>query len=97
MYCAYLAARYTARVAELALAELKSRHPDHPAAAWNETRSGPLDDTLWTDEQAKQVMACISYTLYARLHLLVNEAPEDIQGSEEGEIHAMVSSYLPTR
>ena len=78
-------------MAALVLTELRSRHPDHPAAAWTESRPGPLEDTLWTDEPAQQVLECLNFTLYERLQLLEDEAPESPDGAEDEELHGVVS------
>ena len=83
-----LFSRYACRLAELTLEELKRRHPEHPAATWTQTRSEPLEDTLWTDDLAQQVFQCVNHVLYERLQLLDDEAPDD---ADDELLHATVS------
>ena len=86
--------RYTARLAELTLEDLKRRHPHHPAATWTQTRSQPLEATLWTDLMAHQVLESINHVLYLRLQLLGDDAPENPEGDEDAELHDNVSVVI---
>ena len=86
--------RYTTRLAQLTLEQLKRRHPSHPAATWTQTRSEPLEVTLWTDTLAQQVLETMNQVLYVRLQLLEDDAPEDPEGDEDVELHAKVRAMI---
>ncbi|XP_037068330.1 F-box only protein 21-like [Pollicipes pollicipes] len=73
---------YYIKTAGLVLDELRRRLPEHPAADWAACKQNPFGPTLWTDDEALQLLDVLNVVLYDQLALMEDDGPEDGPAAE---------------